>query len=61
MQITQDNYPSMRSTVSDLSPYYLAAARRNMAYWKRLRQGDADLGGVDGTGTDYLQVIMRPV
>ncbi len=29
----KDNYPSMRTTCSDLSPYYLAEARENVEYF----------------------------
>lgn len=52
----QDNWPSMPSVCSDLSPFYLAKARSNMDYWRRMRvpQG-TDLGGVDGTGVEFWQ------
>ena len=50
----KDNYPAMPLTVSDLSPYYLAAARDNLRYWKRMRAPGADLGGADGTGASFL-------
>jgi hypothetical protein len=44
---------------SDLSPFYLEEARSNMRYWKSLRSADVDMGGIDGTGTSFLQVEGR--
>ncbi|KAI7837521.1 hypothetical protein COHA_008657 [Chlorella ohadii] len=55
----KDNYPGLQLTVSDLSPFYLAEARSNMKYWKRLRAPDAQLGGVDGTGATFLQTAAE--
>ncbi|KAL4522390.1 hypothetical protein Ndes2437B_g07203 [Nannochloris sp. 'desiccata'] len=51
----KDNYPLMDLTVSDLSPYYLQAARNNMKYWKRQRASELTLSGVDGNGTSFMQ------
>ncbi|GAB4819943.1 hypothetical protein N2152v2_006989 [Parachlorella kessleri] len=51
----KDNYPTMDLTLLDLSPFYLAEARNNMAYWKRKRAADKFLGGVDGNGTTFMQ------
>ena len=34
----QDTYPRMQLTCSDLSPFYLATARENHDYWRRMRQ-----------------------
>jgi len=33
----RDNYPSLDMTLSDLSPFYLAAARENNNYWESVR------------------------
>lgn len=55
----KDNHPSLRLTVSDLSPFYLQQARDNMRYWKRLRAPDAQLGGVDGTGVSFIQTAAE--
>jgi hypothetical protein len=46
----QDNYPTMPSVASDLSPYYLAKARDNALYWKAQRAADKQLGGYQDTG-----------
>lgn len=43
------------------SPYYLARARDNAAYWKRLRQPSRWLGGVDGTGVDFMQCAAEDI
>jgi hypothetical protein len=51
----KDEYAQMDLTLSDLSPFYLAEARRNLAYWKRMRAPNAQLGGVDGRGVSFLQ------
>jgi hypothetical protein len=48
--LQQDNYPSMSTIAADLSPFYLARARTNVAYWKRQRAPALELGGMDGTG-----------
>jgi len=37
----RDNYPRMRSTVSDLSPFYLERARENVDAWRRIRRSGA--------------------
>lgn len=55
----KDNYPGLQLTVSDLSPFYLAEARENMRYWKRMRAPDAQLGGVDGAGVTFLQTAAE--
>ena len=55
----KDNYPTLDLTVSDLSPFYLAAARDNIKYWKRLRDADAVMPGVDGNGTTFLQAAAE--
>jgi hypothetical protein len=46
----QDNYPTMPTVASDLSPYYLAKARDNALYWKSQRAADKQLGGYQDTG-----------
>ncbi|KAG2484732.1 hypothetical protein HYH03_016479 [Edaphochlamys debaryana] len=51
----KDAFPDLPSVVSDLSPFYLAKARDNLAYWARTRQAGRDLGGVDGCGAEFLQ------
>jgi len=33
----QDNYPEMRSIMSDLSPFYLSKAREAIREWKNIR------------------------
>ena len=33
----RDNHPSAEVTCVDLSPFYLAAARENDAYWRKSR------------------------
>jgi hypothetical protein len=55
----QDNWPELRSTVTELSPFYLQEARGNMRRWKELRAADRQLGGVDGTGTAYIQCAVE--
>jgi ubiquinone/menaquinone biosynthesis C-methylase UbiE len=45
----------MPTVCSDLSPFYLAKARENCGYWARQRAGGRSLGGVDGTGVEFLQ------
>lgn len=55
----KDNYPTTPLTVSDLSPFYLAAARDNLRYWKSMRAPNADLGGVDGTGATFVQAAAE--
>lgn len=51
----KDNYPAMPTVASDLSPYYLANARDNVRYWKRLRAPGLNMGGEDGSGTEFVQ------
>lgn len=47
---------------SDLSPYYLSAARDNLGYWKRTRQPGARLGpGPFEAGTKFLQCPAEAV
>lgn len=55
----KDNYPEMSTIASDLSPFYLEAARGNIQYWQRLRARGKDLGGWKGTGTEFLQAPME--
>lgn len=55
----KDNYPSLNLTVSDLSPFYLAEARKNMDYWKRMRAPNADFGGYRGSGVTFLQAAAE--
>jgi hypothetical protein len=40
----------MRTIASDLSPFYLARARDNVAYWKGQRASGLQLGRTDDTG-----------
>uniref|UniRef100_A0A7S3QSN1 Methyltransferase type 11 domain-containing protein n=1 Tax=Dunaliella tertiolecta TaxID=3047 RepID=A0A7S3QSN1_DUNTE len=52
----KDNYPELPTICSDLSPFYLQQARRNMRDWKKARQQNKWLGGVDDTGVmEYVQ------
>lgn len=51
MLYLQDNYPTMSTIASDLSPFYLTKARDNVKYWKSRRAASLDLGGTDKTGT----------
>jgi hypothetical protein len=57
----QDNWPEMRVTLQDLSPFYLEQAKRNMAYWRRVRMPQLDIGGVDGTGVSYIQAAAENI
>ncbi|MEW5300842.1 MAG: hypothetical protein WDW36_003742 [Sanguina aurantia] len=57
----KDNYPEMPSVCSDLSPFYLAKARSNLSYWKRMRQTDSSLGGADDTGVHFLQTSTENI
>ncbi|KAI8475763.1 MAG: S-adenosyl-L-methionine-dependent methyltransferase [Monoraphidium minutum] len=58
----KDNYPAMQTICSDLSPFYLDAARNNVAYWKRARQAATQLGGgPGGAGTTFLQCPAEAV
>ena len=38
LTFVRDNYPKMDVTGLDLSPFYLAEARKNGAYWEKLRR-----------------------
>lgn len=51
----KDNYPTLDLTLTDLSPFYLAQARENVSYWKKLRAPSLSLSGVDGNGTTFVQ------
>eukprot|EP00198_Chlamydomonas_reinhardtii_P006153 XP_001695489.1 predicted protein [Chlamydomonas reinhardtii] len=57
----KDAYPDMRTVCSDLSPFYLARARNNVRYWRRLRAPGRFLGGVDETGTEFLQTAAEDI
>lgn len=57
----QDNYPRMDYTALDLSPYYLYEARSNIKSWHRLRQPNLKMGGVDGSGTHFLQAAAESI
>lgn len=58
----KDNFPRMQTIASDLSPFYLDAARKNVAYWKRQRQQNADLGpGPGRAGTAFVQCAAEDV
>lgn len=46
----QDNFPTLNTIASDLSPFYLAKARDNVNYWKSQRAARLNLGGPEGTG-----------
>jgi hypothetical protein len=46
----QDNFPTLNTIASDLSPFYLAKARDNVNYWKSQRAAQLNLGGPEGTG-----------
>lgn len=48
--LLQDNFPTLSTIASDLSPFYLAKARDNINYWKSQRAAQLQLGGPDGTG-----------
>jgi hypothetical protein len=49
----------MSTIAADLSPFYLARARANMAYWKRQRAPALELGGMDGTGVYSCFIFVR--
>ena len=59
--LVQDNYPHMDYTALDLSPYYLYEARSNIKSWHRLRQPNLKMGGVDGSGTHFLQAAAESI
>jgi SAM-dependent methyltransferase len=51
-----------QTIASDLSPYYLAAARDNIAEWKAKRQPSSDLGpGPDRAGTTFMQCAAEAI
>lgn len=54
----QDNYPTMSTIASDLSPFYLSKARDNVKYWKSMRAPSLDLGGTDKTGNCHEHVTL---
>ncbi len=47
----KDTWPSMRTVVSDLSPFYLAKARENVRYWARLRRNVSSVGDSSSSGS----------
>ncbi len=51
----------MDVTCLDLSPYYLAEARANLARWARLRAPGLAMGGVDGNGAAFLQAAAEKI
>ena len=51
----------MNYTALDLSPYYLYEARSNIKEWHRLRQPKLRMGGVDGSGTHFLQAAAEHI
>ena len=51
----------MDYTALDLSPYYLYEARSNIKSWHRLRQPNLKMGGVDGSGTHFLQAAAESI
>lgn len=51
----------MDYTALDLSPYYLYEARNNIKNWHRLRQPNLKMGGVDGSGTHFLQAAAESI
>ena len=51
----------MDYTALDLSPYYLYEARNNIKSWHRLRQPNLKMGGVDGSGTHFLQAAAESI
>ena len=51
----------MDVTGLDLSPYYLAEARANLARWARLRAPGLAMGGVDGNGAAFLQAAAEKI
>lgn len=55
----KDTYPELDLTESDLSPFYLQAARDNLKYWKSLRAADKILPGVDRNGVTFLQAAAE--
>lgn len=58
----KDNYPTMKTVASDLSPFYLGRARDNVRYWHETAGKDmGDLGGSDGTGTEFYQCAAEKV
>lgn len=55
----QDNWPELRTILSDLSPFYLEKARASIREWKQARQPRSRLGGVDDAGVEYLQTAAE--
>ena len=55
----KDNYPDLDLTVSDMSPFYLEEARKNLRYWKRQRAANTTLPGVDGNGVTFVQAAAE--
>lgn len=53
----QDNFPTLNTIASDLSPFYLAKARDNIRYWKSQRAAQLDLAGSEGTGEGLVWTI----
>lgn len=51
----KDNYPALDLTITDLSPFYLEEARKNLRYWKRQRYATSSLAGVDENGVTFMQ------
>ena len=51
----------MEYTALDLSPYYLNEARSNIKSWHQLRQPNLTMGGVDGSGTHFLQAAAESI
>jgi ubiquinone/menaquinone biosynthesis C-methylase UbiE len=53
--------PNKTQTVaSDLSPFYLERARRNLEYWKRARAPNDNLGpGPANAGTEFAQAAAE--
>jgi SAM-dependent methyltransferase len=52
----RDNFPALSTVCSDLSPFYLAEARDNMAYWEQFTgsavAGRGDTSFVQANGED---------
>lgn len=57
----KDAYPDLPTTVSDLSPFYLARARDNLKYWKQMRQPGSYLGGSEDMGVEFLQAPVEDI
>lgn len=59
MTFVKDNYPHMRATALDLSPFYLEKARSNLKEWRDQRQPGLRMGGVDDVGVEYVQAAAE--